>query len=447
VLRVDDDSLPPALAEPVAPVRPGWIGLLFAANIGMWLAVYAPLQVLLPEQVQSLHDHVTSSAAVPSGRDAVLLSAVIVAGAVASLLANPVIGALSDRTTSSRGRRHPWTAGCALVGAAGIGIVAAAPGIPVMAAGWFVAEFGLGGMLATLTAALPDRVPVRQRGTLGALIGISQMLGTVLGAAIVTVLVTRMSAGYATCAIILLACAAAWVLFTPDDPLPAAFKPKQPIRQILLLARPIKWRSLPSGAHRRAPGGRPPGLALSDFGWAWLTHCLINLGNDLGTLYLLYFLADDAHYRDPQTGLLILMLLYAVALLAGGTICGALSDRIGRRKPFVIGSAAVMAVAAALLVISPTWTAALPAAPLLGAGFGIYWAAAPALLTQVLPAATDRGKDLGLINIGYSFPLVLAPLIAGVVLGLLNSYPALFALAGIVTVGGGFTVSKIRSVA
>jgi MFS family permease len=464
VLRVDDDSLPPALAEPVAPVRPGWIGLLFAANIGMWLAVYAPLQVLLPEQVQSLHDHVTSSAAVPSGRDAVLLSAVMVAGAVASLLANPVIGALSDRTTSSRGRRHPWTAGCALVGAAGIGIVAAAPDIPVMAAGWFVAEFGLGGMLATLTAALPDRVPVRQRGTLGALIGISQMLGTVLGAAIVTVLVTRMPAGYATCAIILLACAAAWVLLTPDDPLPSAFKPEQTIRQILLLARPIKWRSLPSGAHRGAPGHRgpgcprwalcPPGLALwisprehPDLGWAWLTHCLINLGNDLGTLYLLYFLADDAHYRDPQTGLLILMLLYAVALLAGGTICGTLSDRTGRRKPFVIGSAAVMAVAAALLVISPTWNAALPAAPLLGAGFGIYWAAAPALLTQVLPAATDRGKDLGLINIGYSFPLVLAPLIAGVVLGLLNSYPALFALAGIVTVGGGFAVSKVRSVA
>jgi MFS transporter len=107
----------------------------------------------------------------------------------------------------------------------------------------------------------------------------------------------------------------------------------------------------------------------------------------------------------------------------------------------------VMAVAAALLVISPTWDAALAAAPLLGAGFGTYWAAAPALLTQVLPAATSRGKDLGIINMGYSFPLVVAPLIAGVVLGLMNSYPALFALAGLVTVAGAITVSRIRSVA
>jgi MFS family permease len=424
-------GVPAALTEPAAPVRAGWIGLLFAANIGMWLAIYAPIQVLLPEQVQSLHDHVTTSSAasaVPSGRDAVLLSVVMVAGAIASLIANPVVGALSDRTTSARGRRHPWTAGCALIGAAGILVVAAAPDIPVMAVGWFVAEFGLGGMLATLTAALPDRVPVRQRGTLGALIGISQMLGTVIGAAIVTVLVTAMSAGYLTCAVILLACAAAFTLRTPDDPLPARYKPEGTIGQAL---RSL-WVS---------PREHP------DFGWAWLTHCLVNLGNDLGTLYLLYFLANAAHYRDPQTGLLILMVLYAVALLIAGAVCGAASDRSGRRKPFIIGSALVMTIAAAILVISPTWDAALPAAPLLGAGFGTYWAAAPALLTQVLPAATNRGKDLGIINVGYSFPLVVAPLFAGVLLGLLNSYPALFALAAVVTVASTITVSRIRSVA
>ena len=80
---------------------------------------------------------------------------------------------------------------------------------------------------------------------------------------------------------------------------------------------------------------------------------------------------------------------------------------------------------------------ALVAAPLLGAGYGTYWAAAPGLLTQVLPAAVDRGKDVGLINIAYNLPLVVAPLVAGVVLGLMNSYPALFALAGIVDDRGG----------
>ncbi|HWG02011.1 MAG TPA: MFS transporter, partial [Trebonia sp.] len=215
---------------------------------------------------------------------------------------------------------------------------------------------------------------------------------------------------------------------TPDDALPAGWRPAATGRSLLASL----WVS-----PRQYP----------DFGWAWLTHFLVNLGNDLGTLYLLYFLADGAHYHDPQTGLLMLMALYAVALLAAGAICGWRSDRSGRRKPFVIGSAIVMAIAAALLVVSPTWGAALAAAPLLGAGFGTYWAAAPALLTQVLPAAASRGKDLGIISIGYSFPLVVAPLIAGVVLGWLNSYPALFALAGLVTIAGTMTVSRVRSVA
>lgn len=111
-----ETAVPAALAEPGVPVRAGWISLLFFANIGLWLASYAPLQVLLPEQVQSLHGHVVKNNALPSGTDAVLPSVVIGVGAIAGLVANPT---------------------------------------------------------ATLTAALPDRVPVSQRGTLGALIGIS----------------------------------------------------------------------------------------------------------------------------------------------------------------------------------------------------------------------------------------------------------------------------------
>jgi MFS family permease len=421
-------SLPAALAEPEVPVRRGWVSLLFLANIGLWLGIYAPVQVLLPEQVQSLHDHVTKSNVVPTGTDAVLLSVVMGVGAIAGLIANPVVGALSDRTTSPRGRRHPWTLGCAVVAALGIIVVAASPAIPVMAVGWFIAELGLGGMLATLTAALPDRVPVSQRGTLGALIGISQMLGTVLGALLVTVIITRMSAGYAACAVIVVGFAALFTLRTKDEPLPPEFKPDHALSTAL---RGL-WVS---------PREYP------DFAWGWITHFLVNLGNDLGTLYLLYFLSRAAHYHDPQTGLLILMALYAVALLAAGSVLGTLSDRSGRRKPFVIGSAALMALAAAILAASPTWSMALVAAPLLGAGFGTYWAAGPALLTQVLPAAINRGKDVGIINIAYNLPLVVAPLAAGVVLGLMNSYPALFALAGIVTVLSAGTITRVRSVA
>jgi MFS family permease len=408
---------PAALAEPVTPVRARWITLLFTANIGLWLGVYAPIQVLLPEQAQHLD----------KASKTLLLSAVMGAGALAALVTNPIAGALSDRTTSRWGRRHPWTVGGAVLGAAGLAVLAVAPDAAVMMLGWFVAQAGLGIMLATLTAALPDRVPPAQRGALGGLIGISQMLGTVLGALLVTVLVTGLTSGYLACGVVVVLGALGFALFTRDDVLPAGLVPRHSVRRTLSRL----WVS-----PRRYP----------DFGWAWAMHFLINLGNALGTLYLLYFLSDAAHYHDPQTGLLILMVIYGAALAVAGVVCGTASDRSGYRRRYAVGAAAVMAVAALLLVISPTWTAALAAAPLLGLGFGTYWAAAPAVLTQVLPAASDRAKDLGVINVATALPLVVAPLIAGIVLYTLHSYPALFALSGVATVAGGLAVLRIRSV-
>ncbi len=94
----------------------------------------------------------------------------------------------------------------------------------------------------------------------------------------------------------------------PDEPLPVKYKPDHPLSTALRRM----WVS---------PRTYP------DFAWGWATHFLVNLGNDLGTLYLLYFLSRSAHYHDPQTGLLILMALYAVALLAAGSTLGSLSDR------------------------------------------------------------------------------------------------------------------------
>ena len=75
------------------------------------------------------------------------------------------------------------------------------------------------------------------------------------------------------------------------------------------------------------------------------------------------------------------------------------------------------------------------------AGFGTSWAAAPAILT-----AADRAKDLGVINVAYSLPLVVAPIIAGAVLGLMHSYPSLFALAGLASIAAGVTITRVRSV-
>ena len=57
--------------------------------------------------------------------------------------------------------------------------------------------------------------------------------------------------------------------------------------------------------------------------------------------------------RGGESGVLVLTVLYALALLSTVVIAGAWSDRAGSRRAFVAGSGAVMAVASVLLAVVP----------------------------------------------------------------------------------------------
>src|SRR3954447_13152875 len=144
---------PAALAEPVVPVRRSWIGLLFAANLGLWMAFFTPIQILLPEQVDALVSHDKEN----------WLSLVTGVGALVAVIVNPLAGAFSDRSRPrllgrSYGRRHLWTLGGALLSAVSLLGIASAHNLAGVTLGWAGAQIGLNIMLATLTAAVPDRV-------------------------------------------------------------------------------------------------------------------------------------------------------------------------------------------------------------------------------------------------------------------------------------------------
>lgn len=407
---------PVALAEPVVPVRRSWIGLLFAANLGMWMALFTPIQVLLPNQIADIG---------VSGKEAAL-GWVTALGALVAIVVNPLAGAFSDRTRPRLrgrvfGRRHVWTLGGAALGVVSLLFLAEQRTIAGVAVGWAGAQAGLNVMLASLSAAVPDRVPVSQRGQVSGWIGMPQALGLVLGAVLVTTVVTGTRNGYVTMAAVLVLLAVPFALLTPDDPLAGpAPRTRTPWRIDL----------------RRHP----------DFGWAWGTRFLVQLGNALGTLYLLYFLTDRVRLADPEGGLLIMILLYTVGMMATAVLGGRLSDRSGRRKVYVVWSGVVIAAAALLLAIWPTWPVAMVASVLLGAGYGVYLAVDTALITQVLPTATDRAKDLGVINIASAAPQVLGPALAAPLVTHLGGYPTLYAVTAGVTLLGAVLVVRIRSV-
>ncbi|TDC84424.1 MFS transporter [Micromonospora sp. KC606] len=415
-------SLPAALAEPAVPVRRNWIALIFAANLGVWMAFFTPIQVLLPQQVERI---------APADKEA-MLAVVTGLGALAAVLANPLAGALSDRTClrlggREFGRRHVWTAGGAVLGALALLLLAQQRTIAGVALGWVAAQVCFNAMLASLTAAIPDRVPVTQRGGVSGWVGIPQALGLVVGAVLVTAVVTGNAAGYAAIAVAMLVLSLPFTLLTTDDPLPRAHRPALRLRAMVA----SMWIS-----PRRHP----------DFAWAWITRFLVQIGNALGTLYLLYFLTDGVRHPDPEGALLTLILLYTLGMILTAVVAGMLSDRSGRRKIYVIVSGLVMAVAALMLAIAPVWPVAIAAALLLGAGYGVYLSVDAALITEVLPRATDRAKDLGVINIANSAPQVLGPAISAPIVVHLGGYPALYAVTAVITVFGSALVFKIRGV-
>jgi len=408
-----------APAAAVEPTRVGarWIGLLSLANLGLWMGYFGPLQVLLPNQVEDIAGAGKTTA----------LGIITGAGALVAVLVGPIAGALSDATTARTGRRHTWIAAGALLGCAGLALLSGQRTLIGLTLGWCVAQAGLNALQAGLTAIVPDRTPVRQRGLVSGWVGLTQSLGVVLGVLLVTAVVSGTTAGYLLIGALVVLTVVPFVLATPDPAVPAGATTRITLRGLLL-------------AFRFNPRENP------DFAWAWATRFLVQLGNAMATLYLLYFLRDRVHHENPDDGLLLLILLYTATTVLTVVVGGVISDRTGRRKPSVILSGYVMAAAALLLAVWPTWTGALIAAGVLGLGFGVYLSVDQALITQVLPTAEDRAKDLGIINIANSAPQVLGPALAFPIVAYLGGYPVLYLVVAGVTVLGSVLVTRIRSV-
>src|ERR1700722_8773634 len=146
-------------AEPVEPVSRRWTAAISLANLGLFMAYFGPLAVLMPNQVQDISGQAHKVA---------MLGLVTGLGALTALVANPLAG------------QHT-VAGVALC--------------------WCLAQAGLNAMQAGIAASVPDRVPVSQRGAVSGWLGAPQCVGVVLAVFLVSK-VARDSAGYLVLAVL-----------------------------------------------------------------------------------------------------------------------------------------------------------------------------------------------------------------------------------------------------
>ncbi|MBN9606357.1 MAG: MFS transporter [Actinomycetales bacterium] len=415
-------DVPAVHAEPSRKVGGWWIAGFAAAWLGVWMAQLTPVQLLLPVQVEAL-------VATRTWQDSVLTFGVVSGiSALCAIVAYPLAGALSDRTTSRFGRRRPWILGGALLFAVSLLLLGLQTSIVGVTVFWALAITGFCTLSAALTATISDQVPVGQRGLVSGFVSAPQAVGIILGLLLVTELIVGQIAGYAALAVLLVVLVIPF-LFVKDAVLPRE------------LRTPLTPRTLVQGfwiSPRRFP----------DFGWTLLGRVLANIGNALGTSLLLYFLLfglgrDSAQAEDD---LLLTTLIYMVCSIVASIVCGRLSDVLGRRRVFVVVASALQAAGGILLLSWPTFDALLIGAVLLGLGYGTFLSVDQALATQVLPAAESRGKDLGIMNIATAVPQAVAPMLGALVVTAAGGFGALFAVSAAFSVLGAVAVMFVRGV-
>jgi MFS family permease len=420
---------PEVFKTPVQRVPFRFMLLLALAQVGFLVAIMPVLTLLIPTQVTALD----------RSNEASNLALVLTVGAMMALIGNPLAGALSDRTTARIGRRRPWLLGGIVFTTLALMILSQAKTILVLAIGWGLAQLAGNAIYSALTSIVPDRVPVYQRGTVSAVIGMVSPIGTIFGALVVGKLVTDISIAYTILIGVMIVLTGGFALLYREPRLLPGMQP--PFHLVTFLAG--FWIN-----PRRSP----------DFARAWLARFAVMLGYALGTGgFLFLYLQNIIQYstlfpgREVKDGIATIQILSTLLLVPSTVLFGVLSDRLRRRKIFV--KAAVGIVAAGLITIAffPTWNIVLGGCAAIGIGFGAYMSADVAMITQVLPSAASRGKDLGIINIANTLPQSFAPAIGAMLINFFGTtsstgYTVLFCLGALVSLSAAALVHSIKGV-
>lgn len=407
--------------EPVkirGPLRKLLIWML-PANVSIFILWGAIPGLLLALQV----------AAVDEANKVANLALVTTIGAFAAMVAQPVAGAISDRTRSRFGRRAPWMVAGALIGGLALVGMAFANTLLMIGIAWTMVQIAYNFAQGPLSAILPDRVPVRARGTFAAIGGAATMVGAIGGQVVGASLAANIGAAYVGLAGFALVIITLFVVFNPDRSSKDQVNP--PFRVLDFLrtfwVNPIKH---------------------PDFFWAFAGRLLLFTGYFGVTGYNLYVLNDYIGIGDlaASTGYVpILGLLGLAGTLPAILISGPISDKVGRRKIFVFISSVVVAVGLLVPWVMPTIGGMMLMSVIIGVGFGAFMAVDQALMTEVLPSADSYAKDLGVVNIAATLPQTLAPAVGGAIV-LAFGYAGLFPVGIVLSVLGAFCVFMIKAV-
>lgn len=409
-VSADIDASPQEWRNP----RSGFLFFLGLAAIGTGMGQLVPAVLTLTLKADQLDPANATT----------ILSVVVAIGAVCALIAAPLFGRLSDRLTWRMGRRRPLLILGAILFAIGAPFSYAAPSTGLLIIAGIFTSLGAAAVTVACTAILADQYAPDRRGAASALVGLSLPLGALVGLFLANLVSGSLLAQFLLPAAVAVvgALLLAWRL---DDRV--ITRDEVPV----LAARDF------FGTFWVNPVRHP------SFGWAWWSRLLIFFGIAAVQAYQAFYLIIALGFsREAVSGAVFLSTLVLTALaLVFAPIAAKLSDRIGRRKPFVIVAAVVFAVGLVVVTFARDYPTFLIAMGIIGLGQGVYMAVDLALVSQILPDRHNIAKDMGIMGLASSLPSSIVPAVApallaiGATAAVPQNFPALFltgAVAGLI---------------
>jgi MFS family permease len=395
------------------------------AQFGVFVAFITPLAISLAIRVQEL---------APSHEE--YLGYITGAGALVVMISGPFLGVASDRTRTRLGRRRPFMIVGTLLGVVSLVVMALAPSVFILGFGWVLAQLGWGQVLSNLQISTADRLPESQRGKVAGLTGFATQVAPVFGVIMASGLTGDRLMLFLVPGIVGIVLVALFVLFVHEaDSRGNSFDDRITARSLL-----SKYLYNP----RRYP----------DFSWNWLARFLFYFGLTLNTTFTAFFFAS--RLGIPVTEVAgIIGLLGGVGVLAttvGALGGGFLSDKLRRRRLFLVIAGSLMAVGMLTMAFSTDLPVLIAGSLIVSVGIGGFAAVDQALLLDVLPEReTDAGRFMGITGFATSIPQASAPLIAPLFLAIGatasdKNYTLLFIVAAACVFAGGLVVLRIKSV-
>ncbi|MGC3992603.1 MAG: MFS transporter [Propionicimonas sp.] len=399
-----DPLVPDADAQPTfRNPGSGVVTVIGAASISLMAALLSVGILTMPLKATAID---------AQGSTTIIAVANVVAGVIALLL-NPVMGRISDRTLGRFGRRRPYVLVGSLLLAVGAFTVLQATGVALVALGWGVMTIGQIAAQAGTFALVPDQFAPERRGVVSGIIGVAGSAGAIVGLFLGSLFSPNLALMIMVPAGLAVLCNLLLVAVVKDDPIRAEDRPALALREAF-------------GTFWVSPRQHP------DFALAFSSRFAVFWAIAAVNAYQAVYLIMGLHISpaDIAGKMFIANLISGVLAIVFATVLGKVSDKVGRRKPFVVTAAAVFAVGLVLITMATSFEAFLVGVAVMGIGMGVYLAVDFALITQVLPDPKNPAKDIGIMNLASSLPNIVVPAVA----------PALLALGASTTSPANFTV-------